>query len=119
MSAYCPVCKTSFLDVEKREKVGKITGVLVAGMGVAVWLESFLLFFLFALVLCVYKSGFRLAKMDVSFPLDKKRPSQSLAFNPHWRPSFRSPRRSTPRSHRPNLERDFPPMQNPAISLLL
>jgi len=65
-SSYCPVCKTSFMDVTPRRKVGWSTLGLAAGMGIGIWLESLLLFSLFALLLIALKSGLRPKKMDVN-----------------------------------------------------
>jgi len=54
------------MDVTPRRKVGWSTLGLAAGMGIGIWLESLLLFSLFALLLIALKSGLRPKKMDVN-----------------------------------------------------
>lgn len=98
-SSYCPVCKTSFMDVTPKTRVKLTTVGLILGMGMGIWLGSFLLFFLFALVILALKSGLRPKKMDVRLNLDRKRPTKSLETNSHRGPCLRPPRWPYYRSH--------------------
>jgi hypothetical protein len=81
------------MDVSPKSRVKFTTVGLVLGMGVGIWLGSFLLFFLFALIILALKSGLRPKKMDVTLNSDGKRPAKSLATNSHRGPCVRTPRR--------------------------